>query len=180
MYYSKHYKSSIGDILLVSDEENIIGLWFSKHKYMENEIPTDIMEKEDIQPLQEGVLWLDDYFAGKKPDISRLPLSPINGTEFRKQIWQLLIEIPYGQVITYGQVAKEVAKRMGKARMSAQAVGGAVGHNPISIIIPCHRVVGSNGSLTGYGGGINNKISLLRHEGIEMNNYYTPKNSTAP
>ena len=180
MYYSKHYKSSIGDILLVSDEENIIGLWFSKHKYMENEIPTDIMEKEDIQPLQEGVLWLDDYFAGKKPDISRLPLSPINGTEFRKQIWQLLIEIPYGQVITYGQVAKEVAKRMGKARMSAQAVGGAVGHNPISIIIPCHRVVGSNGSLTGYGGGINNKIRLLRHEGIEMNNYYTPKNSTAP
>lgn len=180
MYYSKGYKSSIGDILLVSDEKNIIGLWFSKHKYMEGEIPTGIIEKEDIQPLAEGVLWLDEYFAGKKPQISRLPLSPINETDFRKKVWQLLIEIPYGEVTTYGDIAKKVAKGMGKTRMSAQAVGGAVGHNPISIIIPCHRVVGSNGSLTGYGGGISNKINLLSHEGVEINNYYTPKNSTAP
>lgn len=180
MYYSTYYKSPMGDILLVSDGKSIIGLWFSNHKYMDNEIPTDLIEKEDIQPIKEGLLWLDDYFAGKKPEISRLPIAPRNGTEFRKEVWKLLIEIPYGQVTTYGEIAKKVAKRMGKARMSAQAVGGAVGHNPISIIIPCHRVVGTNGNLTGYGGGIDNKISLLRHEGVEMDKLYTPKYSSAP
>ena len=116
---------------------------------------------------------MDDYFAGNKPQLSKLPIAPIGG-EFRQQVWKILTEIPYGELTTYGSIAKEVAKRMGKEKMSAQAVGGAVGHNPISIIIPCHRVVGSNGSLTGYAGGIEKKIKLLKHEGIDMTKFFVP------
>lgn len=153
MYYSTHYKSPLGDILLVSDENSIIGLWIGQQKHMGNSMPRDITAKDDIPILQEGIAWLNDYFAGKQPMLSRLRLAPIGG-EFRQQVWKILVEIPYGGLTTYGKIAKEIAIRMGKDRMSAQAVGGAVGHNPISIIIPCHRVVGSNGSLTDYGGGI--------------------------
>lgn len=178
MYYSTHYKSPVGEILLVSDEKNIIGLWIDEQKYTENTMPKDIIEKDDVPVLQEGIAWLDDYFAGKKPKLSRLPLAPIGG-EFRQQVWKILAEIPYGELTTYGRVAKEVAKRMGKDRMSAQAVGGAVGHNPISIIIPCHRVVGTNGSLTGYGGGIEKKVKLLEHEGADMAGLFVPKKGTA-
>lgn len=167
MYYATHYKSPVGDILLVSDENNIIGLWLGEQKYMEKTMPTDITEQDDIPILQEGIAWLDDYFAGKEPKLSRLSLAPIGG-EFRQQVWRILAEIPYGELRTYGNIAKEVARRMEKDRMSAQAVGGAVGHNPISIIIPCHRVVGTNGSLTGYAGGIEKKIKLLEHEGVDM------------
>lgn len=179
MYYKTHYESFLGDILLVSDEENIIGLWIGEHKYMDDTMPSDIIERDDIPVLKEAVLWLDDYFSGNKPEISRLPLSPICGTEFRKLVWELLIEIPYGEVITYGDIAKEIGKRTGKKKMFAQAVGGAVGHNPISIIVPCHRVVGSNGNLTGYGGGINNKVKLLTHENVDMTGLFVPKKGTA-
>lgn len=164
MYYATHYPSPLGDILLASNEEAIIGAWIEEQKYIGNTMPKGIVEKDDVTVLREGVKWLDDYFSGKKPDISRLKLAPIGG-EFRQQVWQILLEIPYGEVTTYGKIAKEVAKRMGKERMSAQAVGGAVGHNPISIIIPCHRVIGTNGSLTGYAGGLDKKVWLLKHEG---------------
>lgn len=116
--------------------------------------------------LKQTVAWLDDYFAGNNPAIEALALAPI-GNEFRQTVWQLLCEIPYGEVSTYGEVANLAAKRLGKERMSAQATGGAVGHNPIGIIIPCHRVVGANGSLTGYAGGINKKLFLLEHEGVD-------------
>lgn len=163
MYYGTHYASPLGDMFLASDEENIIGLWFEGQKYIENTMPKDIIENENIPVLQEGAKWLDDYFAGMKPRLSRLPLAPI-GNEFKQCVWNILMEIPYGEVTTYGAIAKEVAKRMGKDNMSAQAVGGAVGHNPISIIIPCHRVVGANGNLTGYAGGIERKIKLLEFE----------------
>ena len=111
--------------------------------------------------------WLDRYFKGEKPQISELDLEPI-GSDFAKNVWKLLCEIPYGEVTTYGEIAKKVAKIMNKSTMSAQAVGGAVGHNPISIIIPCHRVIGTNGSLTGYAGGIDKKIFLLKHEGVSL------------
>lgn len=178
MYYSTHYKSPVGDILLASDENNIIGLWIGGQKRFGNPMPKDSTEKSDISILQAGIAWLDDYFAGKKPKLSRLSLAPI-GSEFRQQVWRILIDIPYGELTTYGSIAKEVARRMGKERMSAQAVGGAVGHNPISIIIPCHRVVGSNGDLTGYGGGIEKKIKLLEHEGVDMTGLYVPKKGTA-
>lgn len=180
MYYKTQYPSFLGDISLLSDEENILGLWIGDHKYMDENMPLEVTESNDIPVLREGIAWLDDYFAGKKPDISRLSLLPGQATPFRKVVWQLLIEIPYGQYVTYGSIGKEVAKIMGKERMSAQAVGGAVGHNPISIIIPCHRVVGSNGSLTGYGGGIDNKIKLLTHEGVDMEKLFIPKKTTAP
>ena len=122
--------------------------------------------------------WLDRYFAGGRPSLCELPLAPA-GSEFRQGVWSILCEIPYGEVTTYGDIAKKVAARMGNKSMSAQAVGGAVGHNPISIIIPCHRVVGSNGSLTGYAGGIKTKIKLLELEGADMTPLFTPKKGTA-
>ena len=122
--------------------------------------------------------WLDAYFAGEKPAISELPLAP-NGGEFRQAVWDILCEIPYGQCTTYGAIAQKMAARMGKKTMSSQAVGGAVGHNPISIIIPCHRVVGANGSLTGYAGGIDKKIKLLQHEGADMFGLFIPSKGTA-
>lgn len=172
MYYGVHYKSPFGDILLASDDNNIIGLWIDEQKYIGNTMPRDIIENHDLPILREGIAWLDDYFAGKKPRLSRLSLAPIGG-EFRQQVWRILIEIPYGELTTYGKIAEEVAKRMGKDRMSAQAVGGAVGHNPISIIIPCHRVVGTNKSLTGYAGGLDMKVKLLEHEGVDMT-YFHP------
>lgn len=180
MYYGTNYQSSIGDIFLVSDEENIVGLWIGKQKYMEKTMPSNIIENDDITVLKKARSWLDDYFSGAKPDISHLPLSPDYSTDFRKIVWEILLDIPYGELTTYGEIAKEVAKRVGKEKMSAQAVGGAVGHNPISIIIPCHRVVGTNGNLTGYGGGMDIKIKLLTHEGVNMDNLFVPKNSTAP
>lgn len=174
MYYATHYQSIIGDILLASDENNIIGLWIGEQKYIGTTMPKDITETADLPILQAGKQWLDDYFAGQKPKLSRLPFAPIGGG-FKQQVWKILTEIPYGELTTYGNIAKEVAKRMGKERMSAQAVGGAVGHNPISIIIPCHRVVGTNGSLTGYAGGIETKVKLLEHEGVDLTGLFVPK-----
>jgi methylated-DNA-[protein]-cysteine S-methyltransferase len=174
MYYSSHYKSPIGNILLASDENSIIGLWIGEQKYIGNTMPKDMTEKDDLPILREGKAWLDAYFTGKKPELSELSLAPAGG-EFKQQVWSILTEIPYGELTTYGNIAKEVAKRMGKVRMSPQAVGGAVGHNPISIIIPCHRVVGTNGNLTGYAGGIEKKIKLLKHEGVDMTRLFVPK-----
>ncbi|MDR3355351.1 MAG: methylated-DNA--[protein]-cysteine S-methyltransferase, partial [Synergistaceae bacterium] len=122
--------------------------------------------------------WLERYFAGKKPSASELPLAPIGGT-FRQEVWGILRAIPHGKVVTYGGIAKMLAEKEGKASISAQAVGGAVGHNPIGIIIPCHRVVGANGSLTGYAGGIAAKARLLEHEGVDMSRLFIPQKGTA-
>jgi len=180
MHYITNYKSQLGEISLVSDKDNIVGLWLGKKKYMNDVISSDVVEDNDLPVLKKGRAWLDNYFSGKKPDISSLPLAPLASTEFRQVVWKILLEIPYGELTTYGDIAKEAAKRMGKERMSGQAVGGAVGHNPISIIIPCHRVVGSDGSLTGYGGGINIKIKLLELEGVNMDKLFVPIKSTAP
>ena len=174
MYYLTNYKSPLGDIVLGSDENKIIGLWIGEQKYIGRTMPKNMVKKDDLPILQAGIAWLDDYFAGKEPDLSRLPLNP-RGSQFRQEVWKILMEIPYGQVTTYGRIAKEVANRMGRDSMSAQAVGGAVGHNPISIIIPCHRVIGANGNLTGYAGGIEKKIKLLEHEGADMRGLFLPK-----
>lgn len=178
MYYTAHYKSPIGDLLLASDENSITGLWIKGQKYTESTMPKGMIERNDIPVLREGIEWLDDYFSKKKPELSRLPLAP-SGSVFRQQIWKILTEIPYGELITYGDIAAEAAKRMGKERISAQAVGGAVGHNPIAIIIPCHRVVGAKGNLTGYAGGIEKKAYLLRHEGADMTGLFMPKKGAA-
>ena len=137
----------------------------------------EIKENKNERILIKTKKWLDEYFNGKKPEISELDLAPI-GSEFAKNVWEILCEIPYGKVTTYGEIAKKMAKIMHKEKMSAQAVGGAVGHNSISIIIPCHRVVGANGSLTGYAGGIDKKIYLLKHEQVNMENLFVPKKGT--
>ena len=121
--------------------------------------------------------WLDIYFSEKEPDFLP-PLHPI-GSAFRQDVWEILLQIPYGQTATYGEIARRLAERRGVPRMSAQAVGGAVGHNEISIIIPCHRVVGTNGSLTGYAGGIDKKVKLLESEHADMSGFFVPKRGTA-
>lgn len=165
MYYTTNYSSPIGMFKLAADGESLVGLWVEGQKYYFAAITDEIMENNNLPVFEKTKNWLDCYFAGKKPAISELPLAPIGG-DFRQRVWEILCQIPYGQVITYGDIAKQLANKMNKAIMSAQAVGGAVGHNPISIIIPCHRVVGANGNLTGYAGGIRRKSWLLDHEGV--------------
>ncbi len=178
MFYSTTHASPLGAILLASDGENLVGLWMDGQKYFAATVQGAIEEKPDLPFFARAKKWLDAYFAGKKPAISELPLAPV-GSGFRKAVWGILCEIPYGQCATYGEIAKKMAARMGKKSMSSQAVGGAVGHNPISIIIPCHRVVGSNGSLTGYAGGIGKKVKLLEHEGVDTSRFFIPGKGTA-
>ncbi len=178
MLYSTTCASPLGMITLASDGENLVGLWMAGQKYFAATAADAFEEKPDLPVFARVKKWLDAYFAGKKPAISELPLAPVGG-EFRKAVWDILCEIPYGQCATYGEIAKKMAARMGRKNMSSQAVGGAVGHNPISIIIPCHRVVGSNGSLTGYAGGIGKKVKLLEHEGADTSRFFTPSKGTA-
>ena len=177
MISTANYGSPVGKILLAEKDGSLIGLWIEGQKYYLSSLKDDISEKE-TPVLTETKRWLDRYFAGDKPAISELKLAPVGG-EFRRTVWELLCEIPYGEVTTYGKLADRMAARMGKEKMSAQAVGGAVGHNPISIIIPCHRVVGTGGSLTGYAGGIDKKVTLLAHEGVDMSGFFVPKRGTA-
>ncbi|MBR0058367.1 MAG: methylated-DNA--[Methanobrevibacter sp.] len=158
----KHYTSPIGDILLASRNEKLIGAWFEGQKYYLANVSDEIIEKDDGTLIQ-AKKWLDSYFNGEKPLIDELELAPV-GTDFRKEVWEILCEIPYGKTISYKDIADKIAKKRGIEKMSSQAVGGAVGHNPISIIIPCHRVVGSKGELTGYAAGIDKKKFLLNHE----------------
>lgn len=174
-YYSMKYDSPLGKITMVCDDDNLVGLWMEGQKYFGGTL-CNFIESPDHDILIAGKNWLDDYFSGRKPKISDLPLAPI-GSKFRQEVWKILIEIPYGEVTTYGSIAKELYNE-GK-NMSSQAVGGAVGHNPISIIIPCHRVVGSNGSLTGYAGGLEAKMKLLEHEGVDISRFLIPKTGTA-
>lgn len=178
MFYAMQVPSPLGRLTLASDEERIIGLWMEGQKYYPTDLVGTFVRKNDLPVLCAGKEWLEDYFAGKRPEIVRLPLAPM-GSPFRQEVWKLLTEIPYGEVTTYGALAAEIAGRRNQSRMSAQAIGGAVGHNPISILIPCHRVVGANGSLTGYAGGIRKKRYLLEHEGVDMKNRFTPKNGAA-
>lgn len=174
MYYSTYYHSPIGKLLIVTNEQALVGLWYEDQKYKDNMMPNNLVETKGHPIIKAAIKWLDEYFNGQEPDISRLPLSPMGG-EFRQQVWDVLTTIPYGEIITYKEIAKEVAERLGRENMSAQAVGGAVGHNPLCIIIPCHRVIGSNGSLTGYSGGIDKKITLLEHEGVDLTTFSIPE-----
>lgn len=172
----EHYNSPLGGILLAADEIGMRGLWFDGQKYFARDLPTERVEK-NTPVLSEAVRWLDIYFGGKEPDFLP-PLHPV-GSPFRQEVWKILLQIPYGKTVTYGDIAGQLAEKMGLAKMSAQAVGGAVGHNEISIIIPCHRVVGTGGNLTGYAGGIDKKIKLLELEGTDMGGFFVPKKSTA-
>lgn len=176
MTYTQRCNSPLGGILLAADEIGLTGLWFDGEKYFADGLPKEHTEKNTFI-LSETKRWLDIYFNGTEPNFFP-PLHPI-GSPFRQDIWNILLQIPYGHTVTYGDIARQVAKQRGIKQMSAQAVGGAVGHNEISIIIPCHRVVGTGGSLTGYAGGIEKKIALLKTEGVDMSGFFVPKKGTA-
>lgn len=176
MLYTCFYKSPLGGITMASDGTALTGLWFDGQKYFAEGIKPDAEEKK-LPIFDEAVRWLDIYFSGHRPDFT--PLLNLEGTAFRKEVWQLLLQIPYGKTTTYGELAAQLAAHNGLKRMSAQAVGGAVGHNPISIIVPCHRVVGTGGSLTGYAGGLAKKLALLKLEGIDTAKFTMPAKGTA-
>ena len=176
MEYTQHYDSPLGGITFASDGESLTGLWFDGQKYFGDTL-TERHKAKRLPVFDRAREWLDIYFGGKAPDFT--PQLSMKGTAFRKTVWEILLTIPFGCTTTYGAIAEKMAKQMGLPRMSAQAVGGAVGHNPISIIIPCHRVVGAHGSLTGYGGGIDKKIRLLTLEQADMSGLFVPKRSTA-
>ena len=163
MIYISHYLSPLGDILLASKNNELIGLWFKDQKYYLESIKEEIVENNNEEIFLKTKDWLDRYFKGEQPNIKELSLNPI-GSTFRKKVWKILCNIPYGKTMTYKEIADKISKEKGLKSMSAQAVGEAVGHNPISIIIPCHRVVGSNGNLTGYAGGLDKKEYLLKLE----------------
>lgn len=177
MQYINRYNSPLGNITMASDGEALTGLWFDGQKYFALYLDKENEEK-DLYIFDMAKKWLDVYFTGKHPDF-KLPLK-FTGSKFQNEVWEILYKIPYGKTMTYGEIAKELAKHRGISRMSAQAVGSAVGKNEISIIVPCHRVVGSNGSLTGYAGGIDKKIQLLKLEGAYRKDFFVPKYSTAP
>ncbi|NLV87037.1 MAG: methylated-DNA--[protein]-cysteine S-methyltransferase [Clostridiales bacterium] len=180
MYYKTIYPSPIGPLCLACDKtcENLVGLWIQGQKYHGGSISDKMIQKDDVALFDAIKAWLDRYFAGESPDASKLPLA-LSGSPFRQEVLNILREIPYGELISYGDIAKKMAEKMGRKSMSSQAVGGAVGHNPISIIIPCHRVIGSTGSLTGYASGLETKIKLLELEGVDTSKFSLPKKGTA-
>lgn len=161
MAYTGIYHSPLGNLLLAADDTGLTGLWFEGQKYFARTLLEEQQLKE-TPVLAETRHWLNIYFSGKEPAFT--PSLHPAGSAFRQAVWQILLQIPYGKTMTYGEIAREMAKRQQVSHMSAQAVGGAVGHNAISIIIPCHRVIGANGSLTGYAGGIDKKAALLELE----------------
>ena len=174
MIYTYHYSSPLGGLTLAGTKDALTGLWLDGQKYYGDTLPKQY-EQGSLPIFDEASRWLDLYFAGEIPDFTP-PLS-FHTTPFRNLVWDILLTIPYGKTMTYGEIADIIAKKTGVQKMSAQAVGGAVGHNPISIIVPCHRVVGTGGSLTGYAGGIEKKIHLLTLEKVDMTKLCLPKDS---
>ena len=165
MIYTMNYSSPLGEILLAADEIGLTGLWFYGQKYFAADLAEESTEGT-TPALEQAKEWLNIYFGGNEPNFTP-PLHPI-GTDFQREVWDILLKIPYCKTVTYGDIARELAEKKGTAKMSAQAVGGAVGHNEISIIIPCHRVVGADGRLTGYAGGLDTKARLLAGEGVPI------------
>lgn len=176
MTYTYHYYSPLGGITMASDGTALTGLWFDGQKYFAGTVSEEHIEKS-LPIFEDASKWLDIYFGGKEPDF--MPTVAFETTPFRKAVWDILVTISYGKTMTYGEIADIIAGQKGIDKMSAQAVGGAVGHNPVSIIIPCHRVVGTGGSLTGYAGGIDKKIQLLKLEKTDMSGLFVPKKGTA-
>lgn len=163
MTYTHHYRSPLGGITLASNGEALTGLWFDGQRYFGDTLDEEVAESL-LPVFSLTVTWLDIYFSGREPDFT--PPVILNTTTFRKTVCDIMLTIPYGHTMTYGEIAEIIAGQRGTGHMSAQAVGGAVGHNPVSIIVPCHRVLGSDGSLTGYAGGLDIKKALLRLEKI--------------
>ncbi|NBI09127.1 methylated-DNA--[protein]-cysteine S-methyltransferase [Colidextribacter sp. OB.20] len=165
MDYIAHYTSPLGGITLASDGQALTGLWFDGQKYFGASLSGERQERE-LPVFDRAAEWLDLYFSGRAPEFT--PPLALRTTPFRRAVWELLLAVPYGQTTTYGQLAAQIAQKRGG--MSAQAVGGAVGHNPISLVIPCHRVLGADGGLTGYAGGLEKKRRLLALEGAAWMN----------
>ena len=163
MQFTGRYASPLGGILLAADEEGLTGLWFEGQKHFAQSLDASHEERE-LPLLDDAKRWLDQYFSGRAPDFT--PPLHLTGTAFQREVWDILRGIPYGSTTTYGAIAAQIAQKRGLAHMSAQAVGSAVGHNPVSIIVPCHRVLGTNGSLTGYAGGLERKRRLLELEDL--------------
>lgn len=176
MTFTQHYDSPLGGILLAADEIGLTGLWFDGQKYFARGLSSE-QEERELPVLLEAKRWLDIYFTGKEPEF--LPPLHSIGSAFRRSVWEILLQIPYGRTTTYGEIARRLAEKQKLSRLSAQAVGGAVGQNAISIIIPCHRVVGTNGSLTGYAGGVDKKMKLLELEHADMRRFFAPEKGTA-
>lgn len=170
--YTTNYQSPLGPMLLAADEKGLIGVWFEGQKYYAQGISGKAVLRETLA-LVEAKRWLDIYFRGEVPNF--MPRIHMLGTPFQISVWQILQQISCGETITYGDIAAQYAAEKGLPHMSAQAVGNAVGHNKISILIPCHRVVGANGSLTGYAGGIDKKRRLLEIEGVDMCGLFIPR-----
>lgn len=186
MTYIYRYNSPFGGITIAHNGTGLIGLWFDGQKYFGSTLDKPLRDCVDItgQPDEismAAIKWLDEYFEGRDPGF--LPPLALDeskyATGFRRDVWDILLRIPYGETITYGDIAREIAVARGTDKVSAQAVGGAVGHNPISIIVPCHRVVAQNGSLTGYAGGVNKKAGLLKLEKADMSKLYIPVKGSA-
>lgn len=174
--YTCEYASPLGMITLAGDGEALTGLWFNGQKYFGSTL-TGRVEAGGSSAFTQAKHWLDLYFSGVRPNFT--PPLRYDLTPFRKAVCDIMLTIPYGETMTYGQLARRLAERTAKAHMSPQAVGGAVGHNPISLIIPCHRVVGADGSLTGYAGGVERKCRLLELEGVDMKLLHMPTKGTA-
>ena len=177
MDFTTHYQSPLGGITLASDGEALVGLWFHGQKYFADALAEQHEERDDLPVFDETRCWLDTYFSGKAPDFT--PKLLMRASDFRKRVWEIMLTIPFGSTMTYGDIARQIASERGIPTMSTQAVGGAVGHNSISLIIPCHRVVGTSGSLTGYAGGIDKKLRLLQMEGALQPDFFVPKKGTA-
>lgn len=176
MEYTYHYNSPLGGIMLAGCEDGLTGLWFDGQKYFAATLSKQHKERH-IPVFNEATRWLDIYFSGKEPDFT--PPLKLSGTPFRRAVWDILLTIPYGHTMTYGEISDIMAKQKGVYKMSAQAVGGAVGHNPVTLIVPCHRVVGAGGNLTGYAGGTDKKLRLLKLEGADISSLYIPVKGTA-
>ena len=178
MAFSTTYDTGlIGELTLASDRESIIGCWFENDRLFGDTVEGPLIANDDVPVYDDERQRLDKYFKGENPAITELPLNP-NGSDFRHLVWQKIREIPYGTTTTYGEIARQIEFETGK-RVSSQAVGGAVGHNPLCVIVPCHRVMGANGNLTGFGGGLDTKVKLLEHERVDMRRFFRPKKGTA-
>ena len=172
MHYLSHYESPLGAMTMASDGEHLTGLWFDGQKYDRSTISDDAVDQPHLPIFTQTAHWLDTYFEGADPGFT--PPIRIEGSDFKKMVTSIMLSIPFGTTSTYAHIAAEVAHRMGRKQMSAQAVGGTVGRNPIALIVPCHRVVATNGSLRGYAGGVDRKERLLEMEGVSMSGLTTP------
>ena len=174
MLFTTNYISPIGNISILTNQDALLHLAIAGQSFPNDLVKKGINTNHELEIIRATITWLGAYFDGKKPSASSLAIAP-QGSAFRQNVWELLLQIPYGEVRTYGNIAKEIAAKKGIAKMASQAIGGAVGHNPIPIIIPCHRVIGASGNLTGYSDGIDLKIKLLAHEGVDVTKLSMPK-----